>query len=712
MSRRFVTALGIVLSSSLLPVLGHAQSASSQDQAPIIKATAQEVVLDVVFSDKKGKTIKDIRPDQVHVYEDGVEQKISSFHLFDANAPSAPSGTAQFDPMREVRLVTFVSEGLDLDGQRFFRQSMKDVLDMTPEQNLYFSIMAIDQNLHVIQPFTADHAALMKAAEKSATWSFLQYNKQNDVVKSELKQTIAQSDATSMAAGPQGLTAGQIQSYVNYKMAKMQYDMMQGAASADRSYDARNTLDALLALVRAEAELPGRKVVLYFNPFLFIPESVKEEYQMLVSTANRANVSFYTVDPKGLVTWDQNGMGVNTLGGANNDTRGAQMAGASGGDKTVSAGQARAVENAENAQRLNPLLWLRDLSQQTGGITIAETNDTKAPLRAAMNEVRTYYELTYAPKISTFDGKFRKLLVKVDQPDVIVHARSGYFALPSLRNGEQLNAYEMPLLNALNTPTSSTDLPFEAAAERFDDRGPKVEYMVTLEAPLKGITFQPQADQKTAALDAALLAVVKDSNGEIVEKFSKDFAVQVPLDSVEAHKGGDLVQTFHTELAPGTYSFEAVLMDRKNNKIGVKKSTLVVPAPSHSLSMSDVVIVRSTQPMKDSQMLDAFYFPGGKVVPSLDDKLAGGAGHVLPFYFTVYPDSSSKDAPKLTMAFYKGGQYLGAAEAPLPPVQKDGRIPYIANLPADKFSPGSYEIQIGVVQGSAKAQEKVAFQVQ
>jgi hypothetical protein len=129
--------------------------------------------------------------------------------------------------------------------------------------------------------------------------------------------------------------------------------------------------------------------------------------------------------------------------------------------------------------------------------------------------------------------------------------------------------------------------------------------------------------------------------------------------------------------------------------------------------MSDVVLVRRTDTLKDnSQMLDAFYFPGGKVVPTLSNTLKGGPGNILPFYFSVYPDRGTKDALKLTMSFYKEGQYLGAAEAPLPEAQGDGRIPYIANLPADKFTPGAYQIRIGVTQGNSKVEEQVAFKVE
>jgi hypothetical protein len=78
----------------------------------------------------------------------------------------------------------------------------------------------------------------------------------------------------------------------------------------------------------------------------------------------------------------------------------------------------------------------------------------------------------------------------------------------------------------------------------------------------------------------------------------------------------------------------------------------------------------------------------------------------------VYPDPAVKDPPKLTMAFFKDGQYLGSAGAPLPAVQRDGRIPYIANLPADKFTPGSYEIKVGVTQGASSVEQKVDFKVQ
>src|SRR5207245_7372065 len=108
------------------------------------------------------------------------------------------------------------------------------------------------------------------------------------------------------------------------------------------------------------------------------------------------------------------------LSGAAGETRSQQMRGGVG---EVSIGQARAAETAESALRANPLLWLRDLAQQTGGVTIAETNDYRAPLRTAMEEVRTYYEASYAPHSAVYAGLFDNFSIIVVCAVVLDHSR-------------------------------------------------------------------------------------------------------------------------------------------------------------------------------------------------------------------------------------------------------------------------------------------------
>src|SRR5260370_12688309 len=155
------------------------QANASQTNAPTIRLNTEEVNLDMVFHDKKGKAIHDIRPQEVHVFEDSVEQHLSSFRFLDeaapraAGAPGTPAaaGSIPLDPMRELRLVTLVFENLDNEGKRFFRQALADVFKMAPEQNLYFSVLVIDQKLNMIQTFTNDRETPLKSVDKSASWT-------------------------------------------------------------------------------------------------------------------------------------------------------------------------------------------------------------------------------------------------------------------------------------------------------------------------------------------------------------------------------------------------------------------------------------------------------------------------------------------------------------------------------------------------------------
>jgi VWFA-related protein len=684
---------------------------------PAIRTTSQEVLLDMVFRDKKGRSIHDIRPEEIQILEEGVEQKLNSFRLVEgntaqvlsANGAGARTAALPLDPMREIRLVTLVFERLGPDDKRFFQQAVKDLLAMAAERNLYFSVMTIDQNLHVVQPFTADHQSLLKTLNRALGWSYVQFQNNSAEVMQQLQQVVSSDQPQIQGTGTSAPSPGQIGASVDWQLAKMQYDMLKSEEAADRAAADRATIFSLLGLVRAEASLPGRKVILYFNPQFRVPEILNDQYKNLKSEANRGNVTFYTVDTKGLVSFSQEQGGRDMLKGAADEVRRASQVGA---DRKVTVGQVREGENAENSARDNPLLWLVDLAKDTGGSAVVETNDWKAPLKVAMDEVRTYYEATYTPAISVYDGKFRRIAVKIDRPEVQVHTRAGYYALPVLNGGQQLYSYELPLLNAISAAPLPNQVPFRAAASRFNNRGPKVEYMLTVEAPLAGLAFEPHPEQKNATVNAGLLALLRNQNGEIVDKFSKDFAVQVDLDKVEGYKAGNMVQTFQTRLNPGRYTLEVAVMDRQADKVGARKVVLTVPAPTDKLSISDIVVVRRKDALKDSQILDAFYFEGGKIVPTLNDALKGGPGNILPFYFAIYPDKSIQEAPKLTMSFYLEGQLLGAAEAPLPPPQKDGRIPYIAELPADKFLPGNYEIRVGVMEGNARSEEKIAFRVE
>lgn len=693
---------------------------------PKYEAGALEVVLDLVVRDKKGRLIRDLEPKQIEVTEDGAPVTVRSFRMVQGGEEGKPAEAAKaaapaLDPLRQLRLVTLVFNNIGVDGKRFFRSAVNDLLKMSGEPNLYFSLYTIDQSLQLLMPFTNEHDRLKAEVERSQTAAYSYFSQRSIDNVGQLRETLNQLNAT-VAAMPQvdsaaaraagGLTPAQSSAMVQAKMAQMQLDQMQYAASVERGVSERASLYALLALVREQAQLPGRKVVLFFTEWFTVSEPQVDIFRAIKSAANRANVAFYTVDAKGLVTSSQNDAGRAGVRDALNSSKDQLNSGSSGG--AVRVDQVKASETAEAGLRANTQTALEELAKDTGGSLIAETNDLRTPLRKALEELHTYYEVAYTPQITAYDGKFRRLLVRIpSRPDLIVHARSGYFALPPGKPGEPaVLPYEMPLLNAIGQTPLPAGIDFHSAALRFAPGADVRQYTLAIDVPMRGIEFKPEADQKGALAHASLMALVKDERGEVVRKFSQDFPRRVPADKVELFKNGNLTQTFRIALAPGKYSLETAVVDRSTDKAGVKRTPIVVPAAGQGVSISSVTLIRRVDPTpKDADPDDPFLAKEGKIVPEYANTVMAGPGRLLSFYMVIYGVPGQTDPAVLNMTVYQNGQPLGGGDLPLPAPDKDGRIQYIASMPGDNFPAGDFEMRVTAKQAGQSAEDRLPFTV-
>ena len=77
--------------SALAVLLAAERGASAQEpppdlQAQVFRVETEVVVLDLVARDKKGHTVRDLRPEEVQVFEDGVKQQASGFRFLDTRA--------------------------------------------------------------------------------------------------------------------------------------------------------------------------------------------------------------------------------------------------------------------------------------------------------------------------------------------------------------------------------------------------------------------------------------------------------------------------------------------------------------------------------------------------------------------------------------------------------------------------------------------------
>ncbi len=122
-------------------------------------------------------------------------------------------------------------------------------------------------------------------------------------------------------------------------------------------------------------------------------------FRDIIQNANRANASFYTVDPRGLAASDT------PLG--------------------PEPPLPLAVDQLHLRTRLEAI---RTLATATDGIWVTGSNDLHQSLKRIADDLTSYYLLGYYSTNAKLDGKFRKLDVRVKRPGVDVRARRGYRA--------------------------------------------------------------------------------------------------------------------------------------------------------------------------------------------------------------------------------------------------------------------------------------------
>jgi len=464
----------------------------------------------------------------------------------------------------------------------------------------------------------------------------------------------------------------------------------------------------LLAVAKGQAPAPGRKPVVYFSTGFEVPGVLDDVFKAALSEANRASTAFYAVDVRGLDTTRQ---GESARAAIEEVAAQAldQSQKTSGGTTTT---EAKITDRTEASTRADTLQPLKELSESTGGFAILTTNDFKKPMARVANDIVGYYELAYVPVGQQYDGSFRRLSVRVSRGGARVQAGNGYLATPPDDAGPIL-AYELPLLDALKAAQPKKDFPITAGAFQFGTSPEGREVMLVAELPMSGFKFATDPKTKLYKLHFALLAVVKDAQGEVVERVSQDYPFQGPLDKLPQLQQGNVVFRRRLVVPPGTLTVELVAQDRGAGATSVHRMPLEVPA-SHGLAVSSVVIVRRMEqapPLKPGAPEDPLRGEAMRIVPSLGDSISKAATPKLPVFLIVYP-AAGGGTPLMTIELSLGGKAEGRSPVVLPAPDPDGRIRILAPIPIDKLEPGQHELKVTVRQDSAQAEEKVAFTLQ
>ena len=103
------------------------------------------------------------------------------------------------------------------------------------------------------------------------------------------------------------------------------------------------------------------------------------------------------------------------------------------------------------------------------------------------------------------------------------------------------------------------------------------EHLLMFEVPLEKMTFERIRRRRRIACRFSLLALVRDAEGHVVERFSDDYPFEGPLDKLDSLRRGHLIFKRQFPLKPGQYTIDYVAQDRDSGRTSVEKASLLVP---------------------------------------------------------------------------------------------------------------------------------------
>jgi VWFA-related protein len=721
MSYRVLLASLAFLSASVsLPAR---QALARPAQAQPITSGVTAVVVDVVVRDNKGNPVTDLRREDFRLFEDGVQQEISDSVVVmpgsrasalpavtsssTASAATAFAGETAKPPGENFLAIVF--DRLSEDARPLAYKGALAYLE-TFHENDFVGVFVSDLGSKTVQNYTNDREKIRKAiydASMTATSNFNRSATRDDLKNRDERGGKQPGDAhpdvpVVASAESEGRPVDGREGLLLREIQAVQQTAWETLMREEQGYA---TTNALLAIATGLGTLPGRKSVVFFAEGIAIPPAVAPHFQNVITTANRANVSFYTIDAAGLrvhSTDAATGRAVRAMGAAGIEV-------SSTGESMSSL---RMLEYNEETLRRDPRTSLTMLAKQTGGFLVENTNDLGKAFRQVDSDRRFHYLLTYIPKNANFGGEWRAIEVKVPNRKVTIRARAGYQAVRAPAT-TPLFAYEGPALAALDRTTGPSDLPVRAQALVFPGSDGRDQVAVLASTSAGALTFRRDEKAQTYRTDFTILARILDSRGLAVRKSSQPYRLTGPLKQMDQAQRGNVLFFRQPSMEPGRYTLEVAVHDALAGKTGVQRTTFTVPAGgADALRLGDLIIVHHAErvPPAERQANNPLYFDDVVIYPNMGQPLAKSRDKAVTFYVVVAPGVLV--TPRATLEMLRGEEVVSRSPVALPKPDTGGRIAHVAQVPLDALPPGRYTLRLTVTQGNQKEVRETPFVIQ
>jgi VWFA-related protein len=406
MVRSTLVALALTASGMALAAQAPAPAGQAPEQ-PTFRTGVTLVTTDAIARDAQGRFLADLTKDEFRILEDGVEQRIESFvlvhggrmfNLLAPPPPAAPEGIV-LPPTRRPAdtsdsgrvLIIFVD---DLHFQAEYtphvRRIVQQLVDTLLHEGDLVAMVSSGPSAIEIDP-TPDHRLIASAATRI---------RGSAPTAAEIFQMLETS------SGPGDIRyRAQVAFQTMYSMVAS-LDQIRNRRKAVLYISPGYDLDPFAEGRRGKDRIMGgrfgdpmKELIDEENPY-FRMNAVRADADLfllmreLTLTANRANASLFTIDPRGLA-------GV------------------------VDVGQY--VDQSEWRTYLQKTTSsLRFLAEETGGIAVVNDNDFEAAFKRIDAETSDYYVIGYYSTNPDPTRRVRTLDISVTRPGATVAARKDY----------------------------------------------------------------------------------------------------------------------------------------------------------------------------------------------------------------------------------------------------------------------------------------------
>jgi len=535
------------------------------------------VLVDVVVTDKQGKPISGLRPEDFVVEENGKAQKIAGLNTpHDSTAaPALPPGIYSNRPQYRSPggpITVMLLDAIDtpFTNQAYARSQMLRFVQEQYKPGERMAIFTLTGALNVLQDFTSDpqilYTALQRYKPQPQEFGSAARPTSSSAGPATTGTTVTSLDASSLpptdSSSESGLGRSGVSNAIAVAQASLQaFEAAQTAYAKDQR--AVIALNALNSLARILGGLPGRKTLIWVSgelPFSFIPED------RTVTEAELAE--------------DLPSM----------ETR--RVAEHAAGDYAATFRQSHAQEIRETASRLasaqvavypvdarglsistniDSQETMREMARETGGRAYVNQNEIKVGVERAFEDESAAYTIGYYPENKKYDGKYRSIKVKVKHDGVEVQNRHGYYAI----DPTQLKGYNpnQEVASALGDVVPSTLVAFSAQVKPPSANSVKDKIGVTFLVDANTLSTEDAPGGKR--LNLAMYATIYSPTGKMLLNLSQKVDQAFDANTYQQILQQGLMLHMDLDPQPGNNQIRLAVQDNRTGLVG----TINAPTP-------------------------------------------------------------------------------------------------------------------------------------